>query len=97
MEVRNCLTLKASPLNSRGCNAPSERSNRFNIDPEGVARVHGRSSYIAALGHSFRVLFPLLPLPPVGCNDLRLLSGDASCVFCATQIIRVGNFNFIIR
>ena len=37
--------------------------------------------------------FPLLPLPPVGCNDLRLLSGDASCVFCATQIIRVGNFN----
>jgi hypothetical protein len=56
MEVRNCLTLKASPLNSRGCNAPSERSNRFNIDPEGVARAHGRSSYIAALGHSFRVL-----------------------------------------
>jgi len=41
----------------------------WNIDPEGVARAHGRPSQIAALGQSmltvalpFRVLFPSLSI-----------------------------------
>ena len=42
MNHLSVMTLKASPLNSRGCTAPPERSIGCDIDPEGVARAHGR-------------------------------------------------------
>jgi hypothetical protein len=81
-------TLKASPLNSRGCKAPPEWSNGCNIDPNGVAHV-GRWGTPSEC-------FPLLPLPPVGRYDLRLLSGDAFSVKQLQTSIRVGNLVLLL-
>ena len=85
-------TLKASPLNSRGCIAPPERSNECNIDPNGVARAHGRPSHVGRWSTPSEC-FPLLPLTPAGRTDLRLLSGDAFSVKQLRTSIMVGNFS----
>ena len=62
-----CMTLKGSPHNSRGVRSTPGNIGASNIDPEGVARTHGRPSHHRAdappishlrlMGHALRGAF----------------------------------------
>ena len=49
---RTTKTLKASPLNNRGCAVPPDRDNKGNIDPEGVAHYAVRALFQSACLYS---------------------------------------------
>ena len=49
---RTTKTLKASPLNNRGCVVPPDRDKKGNIDPEGVAHYAVRALFQSACLYS---------------------------------------------
>ena len=91
MNHLSVMTLKASPLNSRGCTAPPERSIGCDIDPEGVARAHGRPPNML-LGHPFRVLVAGISLS-AGPLDTAAIERRRFQRLLTKAVTRVGNFN----